>query len=332
MANYHRHRRRRLTGTTVILILIGAALIYAGILLGIRLIGNRLEGTEAVEPVGSLEGRFVSNGPTMQYTGRDWTYRKRDLTNILLIGVDWQESGAIVSGADAGQADLLYLITIDKKNKTVSTLRLDRNTVTDIRIYSPLGEYTGIRKTRLGLSHTYGATAAENCDNTVWAVSNLLGNIPVDGYLALDTGAIAALKDALGKAGITPEEDSSTPDAQMSTDAGLTLHAQEGRDDEADASSARQQHSLIQAAVEMFFQGVSDRMSAAGKLFEALTGHMTTNRQRAWFINKAYECRDYRQLETKSLAGSHSLSADGITEFHPDADALNALLTACFFE
>ena len=59
---------------------------------------------------------------------------------------------------------------------------------------------------------------------------------------------------------------------------------------------------------------------------------MTTNRQRAWFINKAYECRDYRQLETKSLAGSHSPSADGITEFHPDADALNALLTACFFE
>ena len=177
MANYHRHRRRRLTGTTVILILIGAALIYAGILLGIRLIGNRLEGTEAVEPVGSLEGRFVSNGPTMQYTGRDWTYRKRDLTNILLIGVDWQESGAIVSGADAGQADLLYLITIDKKNKTVSTLRLDRNTVTDIRIYSPLAVY-GYPKTA-GPVPYLRRKAAENCDNIVWAVSNLLGNIPV---------------------------------------------------------------------------------------------------------------------------------------------------------
>ncbi|MDI9520800.1 MAG: hypothetical protein QM308_06590 [Bacillota bacterium] len=198
MPNYHRHRRKRLSVTSVILILIGAAVVYAGILWAVQLIGNRLEGKEAVEPVGSLEGRFISDDLTMQYANRVWTYRKRDLTNILFIGVDWEDSKA-ASERYAGQADFLFLMTLDRKNKTVSTLQLDRDTMTDIRIYGPFGDYTGTRKMQLCLSHVYGKDAMENCGNTAWAVSRLLNNIPIDACLALDMGGITALNDALAE-------------------------------------------------------------------------------------------------------------------------------------
>ena len=213
--NRYRRGGRRPSGVRIALILLGLAVVYAGILLGVRAVGNRLEGQDAVEAVGSLEGRFDSDILTTQYANRTWTYRKRDLTNILLLGVDWTETEDAVSGRYAGQADFLYLITLDKKNRTILTLQLDRDTITDIRIFGPFGDYTGIRTTQLCLSHAYGDTPEQNNENTVWAVERLLGGIPVDACVALDMGAIDALNEALGGVTVTLEEDFSRLDAQM---------------------------------------------------------------------------------------------------------------------
>lgn len=140
MQQNHRHRRKRLSGTAIAVVLVCAALLYAGVLLGIRTVGNRLEKSDAPEPVGSLDGRFASDKLTLRYANRTWVYRKRDLTNILLMGVDWAEMHSPASsGRYAGQADFLLLVTFDKKNKTVSMLQIDRDTMTDVRVYGPLG-------------------------------------------------------------------------------------------------------------------------------------------------------------------------------------------------
>ena len=101
-------------------------------------------------------------------------------------------NGFMPPPAATGRADFLLLLTFDKKNRTISTLQIDRDTMTDIRVYGPFGDYTGIRETQICLSHAYGATAVENCENTVWAASRLLGNIPVDGYLARTRAPSAA--------------------------------------------------------------------------------------------------------------------------------------------
>lgn len=160
MRKNHRHRRRRLSGAAIAVALVCAALAYAGVLLGIRTVGSRLERSDAPEPVGSLDGRFAPEVLTMQYDGRTWTYRERELTNLLLIGVDWAEMNSPASsGRYAGQADFLLLLTFDKKNRTISTLQIDRDTMTDIRVYGPFGDYTGMRETQICLSHAYGATA-----------------------------------------------------------------------------------------------------------------------------------------------------------------------------
>ena len=224
MQQNHRHRRKRLSGTAIAAVLVCTALLYTGLLLGVQTIGNRLEQRDAVESIGSLEGRFTSEALTMQYGGRTWTYRERELTNLLLIGVDWEESENTVSGRYAGQADFLFLITIDRENKIVSTLQLDRDTMADIRVYGPLGDYTGIQKMQICLSHAYGKSDTQNCENTVWAVSRLLGGIPIDGYIALDMSGITAMNDALGGVTVTLEEDFPALDPEMTKGATLTLH------------------------------------------------------------------------------------------------------------
>ena len=110
--------------------LVCIAAVYAGILLGIQLIGNRLEKQEVAETFGSLEGRFDSDELTFSYGGRTLTYRKRDLTNILIMGVDWVDMEESSSSARySGQADFLLLLTLDRENRTISTLQIDRDTI-----------------------------------------------------------------------------------------------------------------------------------------------------------------------------------------------------------
>lgn len=342
MRKNHRHRRRRLSGAAIAVALVCAALAYAGVLLGIRTVGSRLERSDAPEPVGSLDGRFASDELTLRYADRTWTYRKRELTNLLLIGVDWAEMDSpAASGRYAGQADFLLFLTFDKKNRTISTLQIDRDTMTDIRVYGPFGDYTGIRETQICLSHAYGATAVENCENTVWAASRLLGNIPVDGYLALDMSAITALNDALGGVTVTLEEDFSALDPQMVRGATITLQGKQaetfvrgrtGVGDGTNAARMKRQKAFMQKAGDLIAEGLERDSGFAGTLLDALSGHMTMNVTRGWLINKAYESSGYRRTETRTLAGTHALGADGFTEFRADTDALNDLLTASFFE
>lgn len=323
------------------ILLVAVALAYAGILLGVRAVGNRFEGGEAAEPVGSLEGRFADDNVEMQYAGRTWSYRRRDLTNLLLIGVDWADGEAAASERYAGQADFLLLLTIDRGNRTVSALQLDRDTIADVRILGPFGDFTGIRATQICLSHAYGETAEENCENTVWAVSRLLANIPIDGYLALDMGGIAALNDALGGVTVTLEEDFSQLDPQMTKGAALRLQGDQAEKfvrgrrnvgDGTNASRMRRQKAFIDAARELLLQQMNADMNCVGRLYDALEEHLTTNLQRGWLINKAYECREYQWKDAITPAGSHAVGEDGFMEFHADADALNALLAESFFE
>lgn len=336
------HQGRRLSGAAIAVALVCAVLVYAGVLLGVRLIGNRLEKADTSEPVGSLEGRFSSDELTMRYANRTWTYRKRDLTNLLLIGVDWAETdSSAASGRYAGQADFLLLTTFDKRNKTISMLQIDRDTMTDIRVYGPFGDYTGIRNTQICLSHAYGTTAAENCENTIWAASRLLGNIPIDGYIALDMSAIAALNDALGGVTVTLEDDFSALDPQMVAGATITLQGEQaetfvrgrtGVGDGTNLSRMKRQRTFIQNAGDMIAEGLAQDSGFAGKLLDSLADHITMNVTRGWLINKAYESGSYERTGARSLAGSHEIGADGFMEFHADADALNDLLTANFFE
>ncbi len=337
----HGYARKRLSRTKIILLAIGVVLVYAGILLGVHFIGSQLESEEAPETVGSLKGRFEDNDLTLQVGSRTWMYRKQDLTNLLLIGVDWDDIDSESSGQYAGQADYLLLISIDRKNRAVNTLQIDRDTLTEIRIYGPFGDYTGLRRTQISLSHAYGITAKENCENTVWAVSHLLGDIPINGYLAMDMSSIAVLNDTLGGVTVTLEDDFTAVDSSMTKGSTITLHGQQAETyvrsrmlvgDGTNSARMRRQSNFIKLAESLMVEKMNDDLNFVGELFDALADHITTNIDRGWLINKAYECQPYDRPDTRNLAGSHAYGDDGFTEFTPDTDALNDTLTSLFFK
>jgi len=336
------HTRKSRSGRRILLIVIGAVLIYAGLLLAIGLIGGRLERQEASEPVGSLEGRFPSESITLESGGRLWQYRSRDLTNLLLIGTDWEKYSSTGGTRYSGQADFLMLVTLDRKNRAVTALQLDRDTITKIRIYGPFGDYLGTRDTQLCLAYAYGDTPEESRENTVWAVSRLLGGIPVDGCVILQLSGISALNDSLGGITVTLDEDFSASDPAMTKGSTLTLRGQQaeyyvrGRmnvGDGTNVSRMSRQRTFLLAAQEKLTQMLKSDADFAATLLNSLSGHMTTDRDQSWLIDRAYEASSYSYTgEILTPSGTHGYNDRGFAEFRPDEAALSGLLTELYFE
>lgn len=338
---YHHGHKRRMSGAKIAVIVLALAAVYVGILVGVRMIGERIEGVEQTEPVGSLEGRFDTEEITLHYQGREWNYRRRDLTNILLIGIDWAELDKSTSSRYDDQADFLLLMTLDRKNKSISYIQIDRDTITPIRVYGPFGDYAGMQTTQICLSQAFGESRAENCENTAWAVSHLLGGIPVDFYMAMDMEGIAALNDALGGVTVTLEDDFTHLDAQMKKGATLTLQGKQaeyfvrgrmGIGEGTNEARMNRQRVYIQSVMDIITQGIAKDMNYAGTLYDKIEAHLETNMDRGQLVNKAYASRGYEQTDVHPIAGSHSIGTDGFMEFHADKDALGALLTDIFFE
>jgi len=342
MSEHSRYRKRRSRRRTVVIGLVVAAL-YALILAGIYVIGSRVEHREEpAEPVGSLDGRFAQDELTYRYMNRTWTYRRNDLTNILMIGVDWTDTEqARASARYKGQADFLQLVSIDKGKRTISTIHIDRDTLTPIRIYGPFGDYAGVRETQICLSHAYGSTSKQACENTVWAVSHLLGGIPIKGYIVMDIGGIAAVNDALGGVTVTLNDDFTHLDPSMAKGATLTL---EGRQAEyyvrsrmgvgagTNISRMVRQRTFAEEANALMLEGMNNDMNYIGGVLDKISGHVTTDLSRGWMINTAYSSMEYERTGIHSVFGVHEVGEDGFMGFTPDPDSLGELLTSLFFE
>lgn len=342
MRHHSRHRKKHSRRRTLI---IGVMLLvlYVLILLAIHIVGNKLEHKNIpAEPVGSLAGRFEEDVLTYHYMNETWKYRKNDITNILMIGIDWAEiDQEQKSFRYKGQADFLQLVSIDKGRKSISTIHIDRDTLTPIQIYGPFGDYAGARETQVCLSHAYGSTEQQACENVVWAVSRLLGGIPIKGYIVMDIGGIAAVTDALGGVTVTLEDDFTHLDPAMVQGETLTLDGKQaeryvrsrlGVGAGTNVSRMQRQKSFAEAANLRMVDGMKSDMNYIGSVLDKISGHISTNLSRGFLINTAYSSRDYERTGIHSIFGIHEMDEVGFMGFTPDQDSLGELMTSFFFE
>lgn len=244
-----------------------------------------------------------------------------------------------------GYADLhhhlLYGLDDGAESLDVTPIHIDRDTLTDIRVFGPFGNPAGTVQTQLCLSHTFGKSRQQRCENTVWAVSNLLGGIRIDEYIALDMTAISALNDALGGVRVTLDEDFSHLDPAMVRGVTLTLqgrqaeHFVRGRYGVGDATNRgrmERQRVFVEAAADLFSAQLDEDPTFAGVLYDALSGHLCASIDRTWLINHSYAFSHYRRAPIQSLPGTHAVGEDGFMAFTPDHPALGTLLLDVFYQ
>lgn len=134
----------------------------------------------------------------IRYKGVHYRYNEEMLT-FLFLGID--KDGTVKEAKndiDGGQSDAIFLLTLNPKTKEASLIGINRDTMTDVEVYAPSGEYLMTTKAQLTLQHGYGDGKELSCERSLAAVSKLFYNLPIHGYCAINLGAIPKINDAVG--------------------------------------------------------------------------------------------------------------------------------------
>lgn len=266
--------------------------------------------------------------------------RRRNVTSILLMGID-RDSNAVVSGnRNGGQADFLQLLVVDSAEKKLTRVQIDRDTMTPITILGVLGNQSGVRISQICLSHGFGDGKAQSCQLTVSAVSNLLLGAPVDNYIAMNLDGISALNDAVGGVTVTLEDDFSMLDASMTKGKTMTLVGDQAelfvRSRRSigvgtnEARMARQQQ-YIERLSHQLDSHIQDDQAFIGALYDELEPYLITDLSRGTLINQAWTSRQYERSFVE-LEGSYQLGSDGYMQFYADEAALKQLVLELFYQ
>ncbi len=329
-------RRRYLRKRDILVIMCVVLLVLIGLYLGAQWLENE---NANPEPRGDYHLRYEDE----QVTVNGVKYRqKKNLTTILFMGID-QDSGAEpgVSNRNGGQADFLRLIIIDHDEKTLNQVQIDRDTMTPITVLSILGNRSGTRTLQISLSHGYGDGKEQSCQFTVDAVSNLLLNVPINGYIAMNLDGISVLNDSLGGVTVTLADDFSHIASAMTKGTTLTLMGEQAEifvrsrmSMKVGTNEARmiRQQQYLSKMMDLLHEKVLKDKEFIGTLFDSLSPYLVTNVSRAQMINDAWLARDYERKPLYIPEGTHAVGTDGYMEFHVDEDALEQMVLELFYQ
>ncbi len=147
------------------------------------------------------EGTSVyQDDASITYKGKQYRYND-DLINILVMGIDDYSLVDEMNDANPYQADTIVVGTVDAVKKTVSFMCIPRDTVTDVKVLDLNDEVASKRKAPIAISHSYGTQGEATNEAVTSCVSDLLYNVPIYRYVAIDISAIPDINDSLG--GIT---------------------------------------------------------------------------------------------------------------------------------
>lgn len=138
----------------------------------------------------------------LTYNGKKYQYNTL-VTAILYAGLD--SEGEIGPGTytDAPRADSISLVVLDEKNKKMSVLSFDRDTMATMHRYTVNGRDRGTYEGHLCLAYTYGDGGKVSCENLREAVSELMGGVPIQEYVVTNRSSLPYLNQLVG--GVTVE-------------------------------------------------------------------------------------------------------------------------------
>ena len=277
-------------------------------------------------------------------TWKDKEYQYNSLiTTILYAGLDSTDPlKASETNSNKARADSVSVVILDKKNKKMSILALNRDTMTEIRRYTRTGEDMGTYVSHLGYAYSYGDGGEVSCEDLKEAVEKLLG-ISIDEYAVTNQSSITSINDLVGGVTVTvPNDDLAAMYPELKKGAVVTLDDSnvkdflQHRDTAADFSNEgriERQQAYVTAYVDL----LKDRLASEpdqlwqeiGQMNDYLQTSITKNKylSLARLLEKvSFTDADYYRPTGKDSAGElHD-------EFYVDEDALRQLVIDLFYE
>ena len=280
------------------------------------------------------------NSDTVEYKGEIYKYNNH-LSNYLFLGIDTREAvDTYQSQADAGQADAIFLVSMDRATEKIKVLFIPRDSMTRIEVFNPYGQSLGETTDHLNIQYAFGDGKEKSCELMKTAVSNMLDGLPIQGYCSMNMDGISVITDFVGGIQITiPDDSLADVNSEYKKGAVVDITGETAeqfvryRDiDKTQSALVRQerQKTFLQALVQKAQEKAGEDAGFVTGLYDSVKSYTVTNMGNDIFAKLlAASQNGITDTETVPGEGTHGENFD---EYHIDEDALSDLIISMFYE
>lgn len=259
-----------------------------------------------------------------------------DTRNYLIIGTDLSGNGEDDSEEYHGSmADFLLVVAINRIDNTYAFLQIDRDTVTQVPMMAEDGKAYSSRNMQICTAHWYGGNPEQSCENTVNAVSKLLGGIPFEGYYEMNMEDIPRLNHSVGGVTITVQGNLTNADPTLIDGETITLtdeqaynyvHARMDVGDGSNKERMQRQNEYMNSFLQKVIDRTKEDPGFPNDMFKEMKQYLITDLNGTDISRILNRISQGENLGIKSFEGAHKLGQlldDGIDhqEFYIDLDS-----------
>ena len=289
---------------------------------------------------------FLSRTPTAKIKIDGKKYEIYDeFETYLILGTDASGNENATDDSYRGSmADFLLLLIFNKTADSYSFLQINRDTMTEVQLLNREGKGEATADIQLCTAHWYGGNPKQGCENTVAAVSGLLGGLPINGYYALSMEKIPKLNHLVGGVTVTIRDDFSKVDATMKQGSKITLtdeqaytyvHDRYDVGDEDNLSRMERQREYMKSLFENVQAKTKDKPGYINSIWRALKEDAITDIKGRTVSKLTNRVSKGTYLGMHTLEGKTSMGralGDGIdhVEYHVEKETILSKLTEIY--
>ena len=279
------------------------------------------------------------NSDTVEYKGETYKYNDH-LSNYLFLGIDTREAvDTYQSQADAGQADAIFLVSMDRATEKIKVLFIPRDSMTRIETFNPYGQSLGETTDHLNIQYAFGDGKEKSCELMKTAVSNLLHGLPIQGYYSMNISGISEIGKLVGDVEIVVPDDSLEEyDPYFKEGATVVINGDNVEEflryrDSGKSQSAlvrqQRQKTYLKALIPKLQEKTQTDSSFVGNMLNDIQPYTVTNMGNDVFV-KLLNAAGNSTLETQTVPGE-GVEGEYYDEYHVDDDALYKLVLSMFY-
>ena len=267
---------------------------------------------------------------------------KKNIETYLFMGIDSLDKVKKAEDyGESGQSDVLLLMVRDISEGTFKTLAINRNTLTNVKSLDLDNSYLGDSVVQIALAHASGDGLEASCENTVDAVSELLGGQKIDGYAAVNMGAISIINHMAGGVTVTIEDDFSQSDPSLVMGQNITLtddqamhyvHDRMNVGDGTNECRMRRQKAYVDALFPLYKAKLQADSGFINEFYNDLSDYMVTDMSVGEMGNVANMIINSEDKGELSIKGTNAIAEDdGFNEFTMDETSRGEVAMELFF-
>lgn len=287
------------------------------------------------------------------YDGKIYEYNE-DIINLLFLGIDKHgllEKETDFSNWDAGQADAIFVLSLNPESKTMKIVAVPRNSMVNLNVYDEDGNVEEQIRNQICLQYGYAGGGENGMTEVKRAVSELLYNLPIHAVTSIAYDAIPIMNDTIGGVDVVVLEDITHYDSTMVEGENVHLMGEHAylyiqyRDVTSVGSPTarlQRQKQYLLAFIQQAKKQFREDALIVAQMYDALTEYMWTDITLDEAVYLATEVLDYT-IELDSihlLKGEDKITAyineDGEEDFFDDyylnEDGIKQTLIDVFYD